>query len=153
MKIDWPTVINETVEIGVRIGVAAVVGGVAAAVTGPVLGISVAAGAIFCGIAVVINKIAEATLGKLFNLDGTNGLTHAIGRVVTVLVTVGVAAIAASLLGFSITLVGGLAILGVIALAQLAAYLAGKAIAKILSHIHIHINENRKQAVLVEIPA
>lgn len=120
--------VNGTVELGVRVGIGAIVGGVAAAITMPVLGIPVLTGAVFCGSEGLTGKIVDCTLGKLFNLKGTSGLTHGAGRVITVLVSVGAAVCLASVMGFPITMLNGLAILGVILLAELIAYTACKVI-------------------------
>lgn len=142
-------VVNGVSETIVGVAVGAVVGGVAAAAV-PALGVPVLTGALFCGTTVLVGKIVDATLGKLFNLEGTSGITHAFGRVVTVLVAAGVAVGVATLLGFPISLVAGLAVLGVILLAELIATFICRIVAGIgnliidehnrrTEHTHSHI--------------
>lgn len=142
MSIRVGQVVNEVSETVVRVGVATVVGGVAAFAV-PVLGVPVVAGAVFCGATALVGKVVDAVLRPIFNSEGTSHLSHALGRVFTVLIAAGVGAAIASLAGFPITLVGGLAILGVIAIADLLAMLACKIVSSVGHAIVNHCNKHK----------
>ena len=120
---DLAHITNDISRTLVKMAVGATVGGIITAVVP--LGIPVLTGAVFCGTAALIGEIVDGIF-KALGLEGHSGLTHAISRTVTVLLATGIAAGIASCLGFPITWIGGLAIVGIIALAELTAWLACK---------------------------
>lgn len=121
-------VANDIASTAVKVAVGTVIGGAVVAVVP--LGIPIITGAVFCGTAALVGEVVDAIF-KALGWEGKSGLTHAISRTFTVLIATGLAVGIASCLGFPISLMGGLAIVGVIAMAELAAWLACKIISGI----------------------